>query len=330
MWLGFLAAALLFNFVLVFEGGRALAIALHEPIAQEQPGDLIEFEMVDESALEPDLESEGDFVEQHRSNSRPPPEDTRRLAEVDSDVERETKAPTQPDLDGAMPSRRGTQGGADQPKGDPQGQDQGDEAGEGQSAGKDGGEDGSGEQRLVEDRADASEASQGSGAAARRGVLDADTAKLAGSPGMLRDTFGPRGNQDVLRDVDEGVENILDSKKHRYASFFNRIRDRVAGHWSPSKVHDRYDPDRSKYGDKRRTTVLMVRLDSAGELVKVVIQSRSGAGHLDDEAVRAMKAAAPFPNPPEGLADPETGTIDFRFGFILEFDGSARIFRYSR
>jgi hypothetical protein len=41
-----------------------------------------------------------------------------------------------------------------------------------------------------------------------------------------------------------------------------------------------------------------------------------------------MRAAAPFPNIPEGLAD-ERGYVEFRFGFILDFTGGSRIFRYN-
>jgi hypothetical protein len=42
-----------------------------------------------------------------------------------------------------------------------------------------------------------------------------------------------------------------------------------------------------------------------------------------------MRAAAPFPNVPEGLAD-SNGYIDFPFGFILDFNGGSQIFRYSK
>jgi TonB family protein len=50
-------------------------------------------------------------------------------------------------------------------------------------------------------------------------------------------------------------------------------------------------------------TVLMVRLDDQGKIVKIEVERESGAPHLDEEAERAMRAAAPFPNLPEGLAD---------------------------
>ena len=48
----------------------------------------------------------------------------------------------------------------------------------------------------------------------------------------------------------------------------------------------------------------------------------SGVSELDDEAVRAFHASAPFPNPPDGLANKD-GVITFAFSFFLEI-GSPR------
>jgi TonB family protein len=152
-------------------------------------------------------------------------------------------------------------------------------------------------------------------------------AGLGGSPSMLDKTFGRPVAVDRMRDVDEDAKNILDSKRHLFGSFFNRLRDRVAENWQPQKAHERADPNGSRFGDSQRMTVLMVRLDDRGEILKIEVERESGAPHLDEEAERAMRAAAPFPNLPEGLVD-EQGHVDFRFGFILDFNGGSRIFRY--
>lgn len=152
-------------------------------------------------------------------------------------------------------------------------------------------------------------------------------ALLGGSPSVLDQTFGRSTTSDRMRDVDEDAKNILDSKRHLFGSFFNRLRDRVAENWQPQKAHERADPNGSRFGDSQRMTVLMVRLDDRGEIVKIEVERKSGAPHLDEEAERAMRAAAPFPNLPEGLVD-EHGHVDFRFGFILDFNGGSRIFRY--
>jgi TonB family protein len=315
--IGLLLATLMVNGVGLYGTSRALSEAL-EPV--ELPGreEVVEFDLVDPSS------DELRFVDQHRANDRAPDE-TKRLAEVDSDVERETQAPLGPDSQPSKPSRPQPEQ-QEEAQGQPDGGERGEAQGEGELEGEGEGEDpGSGDDRLAT-ADDGSTASEGSAAAARQGSSDV-LAKLGGSPSVLSETFGRPGADDRLRDVDEGVENVLQSKRHIYASFFNRIRDRVADQWRPQRAHDAVDPQRTKYGDKQRTTVLMVRLDEKGEILKVVIERKSGAPHLDAEAVRAMKAAAPFPNPPSGLAN-SSGHIDFRFGFILDFQGGSRIFRY--
>jgi TonB family protein len=152
-------------------------------------------------------------------------------------------------------------------------------------------------------------------------------ANLGGSTSMLDRTFGRPVATDQMHDVDDDATNMLDSKRHLFGSFFNRLRDRVEENWQPSKAHERADPNGTRYGDSQRMTVLMVRLNERGEILKIVVERESGAPHLDEEAERAMRAAAPFPNLPEGLLD-EHGHVDFRFGFILDFNGGSRIFRY--
>ncbi|PRQ04306.1 hypothetical protein ENSA5_08720 [Enhygromyxa salina] len=316
---GLLFAALLVNGVSLYGTSGALARAL-ESVAQDEPKDeVVEFDLVD-----PPPDDDTRFVDQDRANERRP-EDSKRLGELDSDVERETQAPNRPD-------RRPSEPAKDSPKPDetepPQGQREGGERGQerGENEGEGEGQDpGAGDDSLA-DADDGQTASEGADAGAKQGQADR-LAKLGGSPSMLNDTFGRPGSDEILRDVDEGVESMLDSKRHLFASFFNRIRDRVSDQWRPNKVHNAVDPMHKKFGEKQRTTVLMVRLDAKGQILKVIVERKSGASHLDDEAVRAMRAAAPFLNPPEGLVN-ASGYIDFRFGFILDFNGGSKIFRY--
>ncbi len=153
---------------------------------------------------------------------------------------------------------------------------------------------------------------------------------LRGTPDLLRRSVGTPGTYDDLRDVEEGDATLLNSRRWKYASFFNRVRDMVARQWHPAEVHRARDPDGSVYGTTTRTTILGLSLLPDGSLGKVVLLRPSGAEHLDEEAIRAVRAAAPFPNPPSGLVDPHSGRIEFTFGFVFEIGGRGRIFRYRR
>jgi len=155
-------------------------------------------------------------------------------------------------------------------------------------------------------------------------------AALAGSPELARRAVGRPGTYDDLRDVEEGDATLLNSRRWKYASFFNRVRDMVAQQWHPEPVHRARDPDGSVYGTSTRVTILGLSLRADGALAKVTLVRPSGADHLDEEAIRAVRAAAPFPNPPAGLVDPGSGRIEFTFGFVFEIGGRTRIFRYRR
>jgi TonB family protein len=137
------------------------------------------------------------------------------------------------------------------------------------------------------------------------------------------------GTQDALKDIDDGEETALNSKRWKFASFFNRVKKQVADHWHPEEAYRRSDPTGSVYGSKNRLTVLRVQLKPDGTLANVALEQASGVEFLDDEAIEAFKQAQPFPNPPLQLVD--QGTINFRFGFLFELSGAPRmrLFRYN-
>ncbi|MBC8066980.1 MAG: energy transducer TonB, partial [Deltaproteobacteria bacterium] len=156
----------------------------------------------------------------------------------------------------------------------------------------------------------------------------------SGSPGTrkaLREALGtPGGFDDIDSSVDEGDETTVDSNRWKFSSFFNRVRNGVSQHWHPEVLHASNDPDGRKYGTKTRRTRLVISLNPDGSLNRVRLEGSSDVDYLDEEAIRAVRTAAPFANPPPDLVDPRTGLIEFGFGFIFEFKGERRIFRYQR
>lgn len=139
------------------------------------------------------------------------------------------------------------------------------------------------------------------------------------------------GSSDHLPDVDEGAETLLNTKRWRYASFFNRVKRAVAQNWHPDVAYSLRDPTGQIYGTKPRLTILKVVLRPDGTIRDLFVQKPCGVDFLDDEAVRAFREAQPFPNPPAGLVNPDSQLITFTFGFyfVIEERSSWKIFRYS-
>lgn len=160
--------------------------------------------------------------------------------------------------------------------------------------------------------------------------------KLAPSPRAIRGdprsdakTWGERGTRDKIDDVDPGDATILKTKRWKYASFFNRMKDSIDQYWDPVARLKARDPDGRINGSKTRTTRVMIILNADGSLDKIKLEKSCNVDYLDDEAMRAIRSAAPFPNPPQGMLDPRDGKLHVPFGFIVEM-GKGRIFRIHR
>jgi TonB family protein len=136
--------------------------------------------------------------------------------------------------------------------------------------------------------------------------------------------------QDAVKDVDEGEETALNSKKWRFATFFNRVKKQVSEHWHPEEAYRRRDPTGVIYGHQNRYTELRIQLRADGHLANVGVGLPSGLEFLDDEAITAFKEAQPFPNPPHQLIERD-GLITFHFGFLYDLNGppQMRWFKYN-
>jgi hypothetical protein len=138
------------------------------------------------------------------------------------------------------------------------------------------------------------------------------------------------GTQDHLVDIEEGGETALNTKRWKYATFFNRVKERVREHWKPADEYQRRDPTGKIYGAEDRYTLLQVSLKADGSLANVSVAHTCGLDFLDDTAVTAFKEAQPFINPPRPLVEAGRGTVTFGFGFFFEVSGAPRLklFRY--
>ncbi len=154
---------------------------------------------------------------------------------------------------------------------------------------------------------------------------------LRPSEDMLSRVVGG-GSVDKLDGVESGDFTAINSKKWKFAGFFNRMKRQVAQNWHPDVVYTRRDPSGKVYGTKDRITVLEVSLKPNGSLAKVVVFQESGVDFLDSEAINAFELAQPFPFPPADLVDEGSQLITFSFGFHFQV-GSRRdtwqIFRYN-
>ena len=129
---------------------------------------------------------------------------------------------------------------------------------------------------------------------------------------------------DHLRGVEEGDETLLNTREWKYATFFNRLKQRVGEEWDPTSVLRLRDPTGATYQGRDRHTLLEITLDASGRLKDVHVEKSSGLDFLDLEAVRAFERAQPFPNPPPGLVS-EGRAVTFTFGFYLEMGGGPRM-----
>jgi TonB family protein len=117
--------------------------------------------------------------------------------------------------------------------------------------------------------------------------------------------------------IAEGAGTYLNTRRYRYASYFARIQRAIEQRWDPERAYALHDPNHALHAYRVRVTTLRFVLDGEGHVKQVDVLKSSGVDFLDAEAVRAVRAAAPFPNPPPALAaegDIDFGAFSFDYG----------------
>lgn len=145
---------------------------------------------------------------------------------------------------------------------------------------------------------------------------------------------GPSATDDHLKNVETGMQTLLSTREFVYYTYYNRIKDKLRQYWEP-KIKEKMErvmrQGRMIASSTDRITRIVITLDDKGTLMRVQVVGPSGLRDLDEAAIEAFRAAAPFPNPPKGIVDKD-GTIKIRWDFILEANASGIVnsFRLAR
>ena len=122
------------------------------------------------------------------------------------------------------------------------------------------------------------------------------------------------------KDVVAGAETLLKTREFVYYSYYNRIKKRLKQHWEPriqEKIVKILRKGRKIASVNDKITHLVITLDKHGELKRIQVKQASGYNDLDDAAIEAFRAAAPFPNPPKGIVT-GAGEVQIPWSFVLE------------
>jgi hypothetical protein len=120
---------------------------------------------------------------------------------------------------------------------------------------------------------------------------------------------GPIGTPDFLPDIRQGGLTFLNTKAHRFAPFVRRVAMRVFQHLI---IHQRKQLRLDDVVAAREMVTVQVKLDTQGNLKKILISTRSGSNAVDAALLEACKQGAWDENPPaEAIA--EDGFINFIF-----------------
>ena len=144
--------------------------------------------------------------------------------------------------------------------------------------------------------------------------------KIAPAAAPARSGAEVSQNNEYLENIAIGAETLLKTREFVYYSYYNRIKLKLRQHWEPrikEKIVKILRQGRTIASVNNNITRLVITLDKNGELVRIQVRNASGYNDLDDAAIEAFRAAAPFPNPPNGIVD-GSGKVEINWDFVLE------------
>lgn len=117
------------------------------------------------------------------------------------------------------------------------------------------------------------------------------------------------------RDVNKKEDTVeLSTTEYKYFSYFAKLKRQIEGVWGY--------PQESRMHGEQGQLYLVFTIKRNGELANIELLRSSGYARLDEEAMRAIRTAAPFAPFPEGWGALET--LNIKATFIYEFGGFIR------
>ena len=131
---------------------------------------------------------------------------------------------------------------------------------------------------------------------------------------------GDEGANQYIRDktVPEGAEDMLNAQESVYYSFYSRLYESVAPVWQ-SRIRE-IMPNR-KLGEGEYMTVVDIVMDQDGHIVDIQHTQNSNVPEFDKAVDFAWRRIGRFPNPPEGLLDPQ-GLVHIGWTFTVQLNGN--------
>jgi len=171
--------------------------------------------------------------------------------------------------------------------------------------------------------------------AARKGRFQQGEGAPERVPGLEGDEGTPRPKlsdlmaygmspNDISKDIEVGNQTILNTDPVKYASFINRIADKIYDSW----VYYARDAAKSVYLTGRKierntyVTRLQIVIDEEGEVRAIQTLASSGIDELDEAPKRAFWDVEPFTHPPSQMFGKE-GLVRFVYEFHFEWKTSS-------
>lgn len=126
---------------------------------------------------------------------------------------------------------------------------------------------------------------------------------------------------DKLEDVEKGTGTMLNTDALQFASFWNRIGDRIYDPWR-RYAHDAMDQmqlRKKKIEPNVYVTRLRVILGADGRVAAISVLKSCGIDALDEASKKAFWDSEPFENPPRQMFDRDkVATLEYEFSMHLQ------------
>ena len=123
-----------------------------------------------------------------------------------------------------------------------------------------------------------------------------------------------QGSEELLgsRDIDKKEDTVdFNTTEFKYISYFNKLKRQIEGVWNY--------PELSQMRGEQGELFLIFTIRRDGQLEDVKLINSSGYTRLDDEAIRAIRVASPFPPFPNQWAGLEILNVRAAFRYQISY-----------